>query len=408
MSAEPKLSDTTVLRRARNLRLRIDSDEVVYVVKHGGVVSCGHRGLAILDAFARPTSLRDAVASLADSDSAQEWMEVTGTIVGLHRSGVLVEEHEDGEGRAVSDGSFADPLMQTMMLNDRARTHAFVEAIRATVTPDDVVVDIGTGSGVLAVAAALAGARHVYAIEATGIARAARAVFRANDVADRVTLLEGWSTEVDLPEPASLLVSEIIGEMPLDEHVLETTLDARRRLLRPDAGLIPSRLRLVGTPLAIPPDRLASRTADAGTVERWRDWYGVDLSPIAEAAHGLGHMIFLDRESAAEIPAIADPVLLADIDLSTFEQLQVNADAETAVRRSGRLNGVLISFEIALSEGVELSSRPDIADPGTSWRNVAWFFNDPIDVADGERVSVAFRYRVPGERNGVFVRRSQA
>ena len=63
------------------------------------------------------------------------------------------------------------------MLNDRARTDAFIRAIEATVRPGDVVVDLGTGTGVLALAAARAGARRVYAIEASGVGRAARSVF---------------------------------------------------------------------------------------------------------------------------------------------------------------------------------------------------------------------------------------
>jgi predicted RNA methylase len=59
------------------------------------------------------------------------------------------------------------------MLEDRVRTSRFIDANRRTVQPDDVVVDLGTGSGVLAVAAAQAGAKHVYAIEARPIAEVA-------------------------------------------------------------------------------------------------------------------------------------------------------------------------------------------------------------------------------------------
>jgi predicted RNA methylase len=50
-----------------------------------------------------------------------------------------------------------------VMLDDRGRTASFIEALRATIRPGDVVVDVGTGIGVVAVAAAQAGARHVYA-----------------------------------------------------------------------------------------------------------------------------------------------------------------------------------------------------------------------------------------------------
>ena len=138
------------------------------------------------------------------------------------------------------------------MLHDDRRTGDYMAALVAAVRPGDVVLDIGTGSGVLAVAAARAGARRVYAVEASDIAEVAERVFAANGVADTVTLVPGWSRHIELPEPADLLVAEIIGNEPLEEEILETTLDARRRLLKPDARLIPHTLTLLARPLRLP------------------------------------------------------------------------------------------------------------------------------------------------------------
>src|SRR4051812_12021176 len=114
------------------------------------------------------------------------------------------------------------------MLNDRTRTLSFIEAIRETVRPDDIVLDIGTGTGILAATAARAGARHVYAIEAGQIQKVARALFESNGLKDRITLIRGWSTQIELPERADVLISEVIGHEPLAEDVLETTADAIR------------------------------------------------------------------------------------------------------------------------------------------------------------------------------------
>ena len=68
------------------------------------------------------------------------------------------------------------------MLHDERRTGDYLAALAAAVRPSDVVLDIGTGSGVLAVAAAKAGARHVYAVEASDIADVAERVFAVNGV----------------------------------------------------------------------------------------------------------------------------------------------------------------------------------------------------------------------------------
>ena len=63
-------------------------------------------------------------------------------------------------------------------------------------------------------AAARAGARRVYAVEASDIAEVAERVFAANGVQDQITLIRGWSRQIELPKQANLLVSEIIGTRP--------------------------------------------------------------------------------------------------------------------------------------------------------------------------------------------------
>ena len=146
------------------------------------------------------------------------------------------------------------------------------------------MLDIGTGSGVLAVAAARAGARRVYAVEASDIAEVAERVFAANGVTDTVTLVPGWSREIELPEPADLLVAEIIGNEPLEEEILETTLDARRRLLKPDARLIPHALTLLARPLRLPDGEARQRAIGRAAVERWRRLYDMEFQPLLDAA----------------------------------------------------------------------------------------------------------------------------
>ena len=63
-----------------------------------------------------------------------------------------------------------------------------------------VVLDVGTGSGILAIWAAQAGAKKVYAVEATDMAVHARQLAQANGVADRVEVIQGSVEEVTLPE----------------------------------------------------------------------------------------------------------------------------------------------------------------------------------------------------------------
>jgi type I protein arginine methyltransferase len=66
--------------------------------------------------------------------------------------------------------------------------------------PRQVVLDVGTGSGVLAIWAAKAGAKRVYAVEATAMATHARALAERNGVGQVVQILEGYMEQQNLPE----------------------------------------------------------------------------------------------------------------------------------------------------------------------------------------------------------------
>ena len=79
-----------------------------------------------------------------------------------------------------------------------------------------------------------------------------------------MTLIRGWSRQIELPEQADVLVAEVIGNEPFEEEILETTLDARRRLLKPDARLIPHALELLARPLLLPERRPGSARSAAG------------------------------------------------------------------------------------------------------------------------------------------------
>lgn len=138
---------------------------------------------------------------------------------------------------AVNDFHFA-------MLNDTQRNNFYRKALERTVKPGDVVLEIGTGSGLLAMLAATAGAEHVYTIEANRhLAALARKIIQANGLQEKITVINKMSTNVhvggDIPRHADILVSEILGTLLLGESALQFVADARHRLLKPNAAIIP-------------------------------------------------------------------------------------------------------------------------------------------------------------------------
>ena len=392
------LSPETVLRLAPGIRTRFDaSGHVLLDAPNGTVVDLGPRGYASLSLFAQPVALGDAIARLeSDSFSSTDFAPTMGVINVLLEEGVLVEQDA---GRAPTSG-WADPVEHARMLHDDRRTADYLAAIAEAVRPGDVVLDIGTGSGVLAIAAARAGAGRVYAVEASDIADVAERVFAANGVEDTVTLIPGWSRQLELPEPADLLLSEIIGNEPLEEEILETTLDARRRLLKPGARLIPHALTLLARPLLLPDDEARQRAIGRDAVERWRRLYDMEFQPLLDAALPGPVNMPTEAEVAAMWPPVGPPTALVSLDLTTFEEASVRASADLVVEAPGTVNAVAVTFRAALYGTVAHTLDP-WTWPTSSWATSVWVLPDPLHVGPGSALRVHYNRRIRRTPDGL-------
>ena len=385
----------TVLRRVAELTIRVSAAGDVLASAEGDPVSCGPYGLAILDRFSEPMSFADALEALGSrTRGGQDWIDLTAAIVRLYEQGIL-EEEGASESRAYVQvrGSFDSPGPHIAMLEDRVRTEAFLTAVDELVGPDDVVVDIGTGTGILAAAAARAGARCVFAVEATPIARHARAVFEANGLDERVTLVEGWSTRVTLPERADVVIAEILGSEALEERVLQVLVDARRRHLKPGGRLVPSVLRIFGVPVIVPPATLGGVTFTRSNTRRWSSWYGVDLGPLSSYGARLRHRLTVGIEDVRSWTPLSEPVLLAEFALDQLETPAVDVLVRATATASGKANGAYAFFEAQLSPGVTLTTNPAVEPHVTSWGLPVWLFPESIRLARGTEFALEYAYR---------------
>src|ERR1700687_1997045 len=125
-----------------------------------------------------------------------------------------------------------------MMIADRNRSETYTQGLRAGIRPGAVVMDIGTGLGIMAVKSCHLGASRVYAIEPSEIIQVAREVAAANQCADKIEFFEDVSSKVTVPVRADVIVSDLRGVIPLFEHHIPSIIDARRRFLAPGGTLI--------------------------------------------------------------------------------------------------------------------------------------------------------------------------
>ncbi|MGB5528001.1 MAG: 50S ribosomal protein L11 methyltransferase, partial [Gemmatimonadota bacterium] len=102
-----------------------------------------------------------------------------------------------------------------LMLADRVRTQAYTEALRQAVTPGCTVLEIGTGTGLFAMLARRMGAGRVFAVEVLDTIDLAPQVAQANGIAEGIEFIKGFSTRMELPVKADVLVSDLRGTLPL-------------------------------------------------------------------------------------------------------------------------------------------------------------------------------------------------
>jgi len=204
--------------------------------------------------------------------------------------------------------SYAQLYHQKQMLVDHNRMAAYHSAImgNANVFKDKVVMDVGTGSGILAVWAAQAGARRVYAVEYTDMAKYAKKIMEKNNVADIVTVIQGAVEDVVLPaedfpdlteaeradptECVDIIISEWMGYFLLRESMLDSLIRARDKFLKPSTGLmLPSHTTMFFAPVHDEEERKVSVSEYTRTMGEWNEFvettsstYGVDMSVLGE------------------------------------------------------------------------------------------------------------------------------
>jgi SAM-dependent methyltransferase len=249
---------------------------------------------------------------------------------------------------------FGSPFAQEEMLLDKIRCEAYREAIRRTVKTGDVVVDLGAGTGILSFFALQAGARHVYAIEMTGIADAAAELIEANGYRDRITLIRKPSNRTRLPEPCDVLVTETLSTFCFDtENTIEFVADARERFLKPGGRIVPECADTFFLPVS-------SEAFGLGSLPP--RFYDLDYRPFIKRLASEYRRL---RASGKPFLALSEPAACYHVDFRKDTQNPGKSFVPFRVTSDGRLDGFLGWFEAQLCEGVTLSNSPFL--PLTSW-----------------------------------------
>jgi len=270
------------------------------------------------------------------------------------------------------------PQWHFSIVRDATRNAAYDAALRRAVKPESRVLEIGTGTGLLAMMAARAGAAKVITCEMTpAIAEKAAEIVALNGYADRVRVIAKHSdqldAEADMGGRADILVSEIVSNNLLGQNVLAAHERAVRDLLKPGARVIPARGAV----------RVALAHDAREDLEGLTNVGGFDLSAFATLAQPVrqirvGHERLSLRSEAADLFAF---------DFASAHYCPPSQASLLCRSAGGPVNGIAQWIALEMDEVARYENRP-APRANSCWSVLFHPFTQTIDTVAGQEFRI--------------------
>ncbi|KAF6164542.1 hypothetical protein GIB67_025368 [Kingdonia uniflora] len=301
---------------------------------------------------------------------------------------------------------------QKEMLCDRVRMDAYYNAVFQNKEQfvGKVVLDVGTGSGILAIWSAQAGAKKVYAVEATKMSEHARELVKANGLEGVVEVIEGTVEDINLPEKVDIIISEWMGYFLLRESMFDSVIVARDRWLKPTGAMYPSHARMWLAPIktGLGDQRINDYESSTDDWHRFLDetntYYGVDMSVLTRPFCEEQNKYYLQTSIWNNLhphQLIGIPGIIKEIDCLTAtveEILNVRANISSSItEEKTRLCGFAGWFDVHFRGSkqsparleIELTTAPS-ENNGTHWGQQVFLLHPTPRVGKGDDVLISF------------------
>lgn len=277
--------------------------------------------------------------------------------------------------------SYAHHGIHEEMLKDHVRTSAYRDAMfqNKETMEGKVVLDVGCGTGILSMFAARAGAKHVYAVECSGIIHLAKQIVSANGLDDKITLIHGKIEDVDLPvDKVDMIISEWMGHALLHESMLESVIVARDRFLKEGGLMLPDKANIwmVG---------VEDMNYRRDKMNWWKDVYGFDMSSITPSVQAEP---IVDMVPLHSICTKTCQLRSFDLHTATKADLSFKAPFRLTVARNDYLTAWVLYFEVGFSKlptPVWINTSPKAQ--ATHWRQAVFYLDKQLLVSKNEAVS---------------------
>ena len=293
---------------------------------------------------------------------------------------------------AANSSYFTNFTEHEKMLSDKNRMDTYHKAITKHIKEGDIVIDLGTGTGILAFFASQKSPKKIYAIEHGNIIETAKKVCDHNGIKN-IEFVNANSKNFSTSEKVDFIIHEQIGALLFDEYMIDNLSDLKERVLKKDGKILPGKFEVFLVPVKLKDLSRVPYIWEQNIHGIRYDCFDELKKSDIDASYGL---LKVRPEAVDYFLSEPEKILYYDMDTMKAEDLKKSYDIKVKINRPGNADGFCFFFNIIFDDEIILSTNP--LTSVTHW-NVPILRTENISCKAGDEIKFNLSWENPSKQD---------